>query len=94
MSLHLALAQDGTEVTGTLELSGFPDAEMSDGVVEGSTLFFGLHVPFDGQWFSVWVGGAVDGDEISGAIELPRAWVPYRSRVRGQRESAEAPGAL
>ena len=86
MSLHLALAQDGTEVTGTVDLSAAPDAEMSDGVVEGSTLSFGLHVPFDGQWFSLWVAGAVDGDEISGAIELPEGMgsIPFKgARAKG-----------
>jgi hypothetical protein len=86
VSLHLALAQDGTEVTGTVDLSAAPDAEMSDGVVEGSTLSFGLHVPFDGQWFSLWVAGAVDGDEISGAIELPEGMgsIPFKgARAKG-----------
>jgi hypothetical protein len=86
VSLHLALAQEGTEVTGTVELSAVPDAEMSDGTVDGSTLSFGLHILFDGQWFTLWVAGAMDGDEISGSIELPEGVgsIPFKgARAEG-----------
>ena len=66
-----SLTQEGTTVTGTIELSEVPEAEMSDGVVEDSTLSFQLEVLFDGQWYPLWVSGAVDGDTITGSIELP-----------------------
>ncbi|SVE57383.1 uncharacterized protein METZ01_LOCUS510237 [marine metagenome] len=65
------LAQEGTTVTGTLEVSAVPEATLSDGMVDGSTLSFGMNVLFEGQWFTLGVGGTVDGSAISGYIELP-----------------------
>ncbi len=71
VSLHLVLEQEGTTVTGTVQLSAVPEARMSNGMVDGSTLSFGLEVLFDGVWYTLGVGGAVDGDSVTGYIELP-----------------------
>ena len=71
VTIHAALMQEGTTVTGTVEVSAVPDAEMSDGMVEGSILSFGLDVLYEGLWYRLGLGGEVDGDAISGYIELP-----------------------
>ena len=71
VAMLLALTQEGAEVTGTVELSEVPDARISNGMVDGSTLSFGLEVLYEGQWYTLGVGGAVDGNAISGYIELP-----------------------
>ena len=71
VTLYLALTQEGTTVTGTVELSAVPDARISNGMVDGSTLSFGLDVLYEGQWYTLGVGGAVDGDSVTGYIELP-----------------------
>ena len=71
VTMLLTLTQDGSEVTGTVELSAVPDARISNGMIDGSMLSFGLDVLYEGQWFTLGVGGAVDGDSVSGYIELP-----------------------
>lgn len=70
-TIYAAFTQEGTAVTGTVELSEVPEAEISDGVVEESTLAFQLHVLYEGQWYTLRLRGAVEGDSIAGTVQFP-----------------------
>ena len=60
-----------TRAMRLVEVSEVPEAEMSEGSVEESTLSFQIDVLFDGLWYPLWVSGEVDGDTMTGSIELP-----------------------
>ncbi len=67
MTFHLE--QEGTEVTGTADLSAIPEVEgsqISEGLYEDRILSFLLSVSVQGQWFTVEVEADVDGDEMVG----------------------------
>lgn len=63
--------QDGTEVTGTVDLSAIPEVEtveISDGEFEDGVLFFLLHVGSQGSWTTVEIEADVEGDEMEGEV--------------------------
>lgn len=62
--------QDGTAVTGTLDIPEVGDAEMSDGLLEDGVLSFLMHVDIEGQWFTVEAEADVDGDEMVGEFYM------------------------
>ena len=71
MSLQMEFEQDGTEVTGTVDMAAIPeveDSEVSDGLYEDGVLSFLLHVSAQGQWFTAEVQADVDGDEMVGEV--------------------------
>lgn len=62
-------AQEGTEVTGTADMSSIPEveaSEISDGLYEDQILSFLLHVSVQGQWFTVEVEADVEENEMVG----------------------------
>ncbi len=74
-------AQDGSTVTGTLEVPMVGGAEMTDGLVENNTLSFLLHVDFDGTWFTVEVKAEVEGDSMAGSVYVPEMGsMPFTGR--------------
>ncbi len=62
--------QDGTTVTGELELAIVESVEMSEGKMEGNKLTFLLSVSVDGQYFTVEVEAEVDGDTMEGSLYM------------------------
>lgn len=61
--------QDGTVVTGTVDLSVIAQVqatEITDGVFQDGVLSFLLHVGAEGEWITVEVEADVDGDEMEG----------------------------
>jgi hypothetical protein len=69
MDIGFTFEQNGSEVTGTVDLSAIPEVEgamISDGVFEDDILFFVLSVGSQGQWFDVEIEADVDDDEMVG----------------------------
>jgi hypothetical protein len=74
MELTVMLAQEGTEVTGSADLSAIPEIDdvlVSEGLYEDRFLSFILDVSVQGQRFATEVEADVDGDEMSGEIYVP-----------------------
>jgi hypothetical protein len=69
MDVEFVFKQDGTTVTGTVDMPAMPEiegTEVSDGLFEDGILSFLLHVSAQGQWFTVEIEAEVDGDEMVG----------------------------
>ena len=74
LEVPIHLEQDGTAVTGRVDLSVIPEvegAQIAEGELVDGVLFFLLHVSAGGQVLTAEVEGDVDGDEIEGEIYLP-----------------------
>ena len=72
MDLEFIFEQDGTEVTGTVDIPmpEIEDSELSDGLYEDGILSFLIHVGAQGQWFTVEMEAEVDGNEMIGEAYL------------------------
>ncbi|MDH3271300.1 MAG: hypothetical protein OEN56_08215 [Gemmatimonadota bacterium] len=73
IEIPFTFAQDGTTVTGTVDLSVMPQvqaSEITEGVLEDGILFFVLSVGAEGQWMSVEVEAEVNGDEMVGEVYI------------------------
>jgi len=71
--LTATLEQDGTTVTGVLELPDVEAIAMSNGMIEENKLTFILTMSFQGQEIAMEVTAEVDGEEMTGMIEIPDA---------------------
>jgi hypothetical protein len=89
LSMTVVFEQDGSAVTGTIDLAAAPmleAAELTDGTFEDGELSIGLDVAVDGLWYSTSVSADVDGDDMSGEI-----WVPdmgYGVPFTGKRQES------
>ena len=73
ITMKFTLEQDGSEVTGSADMSAIPEveaSEISDGLYEDQILSFLLHVSAQGQWMTAEIEGDVDGDEIVGEVYM------------------------
>ena len=68
MDVEFTFAQDGSEVTGTVDMPvpEIEETELSDGLYEDGILSFLMHVGAQGQWFTLELEAEVDGDEMVG----------------------------
>lgn len=66
MTMEVAFAQDGDEVTGEADFAMAEATEISDGLYEDGVLSFLMHLGFEGQWITVEMEADVDGDEMVG----------------------------
>ena len=74
-------AQEGSTVTGALEVPMVEEAEMSDGMIEENKLTFLFHVSFDAQWYTLEVEAEVDGDTMEGSIYMAEMGsFPFRGK--------------
>lgn len=74
MQVPFVFEQNGTEVTGTVDLSVIPEVqatEITDGELVDGVLFFLLHVGAGGEWLTAEVEAEVDGDEMTGEVYIP-----------------------
>ena len=62
--------QDGSEVTGDIQLDMADSVRISDGKLEGDTLTFLLHLGIQGEEFEVEVSATIDGDVMTGQAVL------------------------
>lgn len=69
--------QDGTALTGTLEIPDLGSAKVS-GTVKGDTVRFGFTIDVQGNQIPVQVSGMIkDKDNMSGTISLPQDMGSY-----------------
>ena len=71
MTMEVAFAQDGDEVTGEADFAMAEATEISDGLYEDGVLSFLMHLGFEGQWITVEMEADVDGDEMVGEAYVP-----------------------
>ncbi len=74
MEVPFVFEQDGTAVTGTVDLSVIPQvqgARITDGELVDGVLFFLLHVSAEGAMMTAEVEADVDGDEMEGEVYIP-----------------------
>lgn len=74
MDIPFVFEQDGTAVSGTVDLSVIPQvqgARIADGEFVDGVLFFLLHVSAEGAVLTAEVEADVDGDEMEGEVYLP-----------------------
>ncbi len=71
--LTATLEQDGTTVTGVLELPEVEAVAMTNGMIEENKLTFILMMSFQGQEIAMEVTAEIDGEEMAGMIEIPDA---------------------
>lgn len=74
MEVPFVFEQNGTEVTGTVDLSVIPQvqgAQIAEGEFVDGVLFFLLHVSAEGQVMTAEVEADVSGDEMEGEVYLP-----------------------
>jgi hypothetical protein len=73
MAIEYQFEQNGTEVTGSVDLSAIPEveaAQIEEGLYEDKILSFLMHVSAQGQWMTVEVEADVDGDEMVGEVYM------------------------
>lgn len=69
IDVEFAFEQNGSEVTGEVNLSAIPEVEgatISEGIYEDGVLYFVMSIAAQGQWFDVELEADVDGDEMVG----------------------------
>ena len=71
--LIAVLEQDGATVTGVLELPDVESVAMTDGMIEENKLTFILLMSFQGQEIAMSVTAEVDGEAMTGMIEIAEA---------------------
>lgn len=74
MEVPFVFEQDGTAVTGSVDLSVIPEvqgAQIAEGEFVDGVLFFLLHVSAEGQVLTAEVEADVEGDEMEGEVFLP-----------------------
>ena len=81
--LTATLEQDGTTVTGVLELPDVEAVAMSNGMIEESKLTFILTMSFQGQEIAMEVTAEVEGDEMTGMLQRPVAGFIFPFTGRG-----------
>ena len=78
------LTQNGTEVTGALQLDMAEGVEMTDAVMEGNKLKFMLHVSIEAQWISIEGTADITGDTMTGSFYLAEfGTIPFTGK-RGE----------
>lgn len=74
MEVPFVFEQDGTAVTGSVDLSVIPQvqgAQIAEGEFVDGVLFFLLHVSAEGQVLTAEVEADVEGDAMEGEVYLP-----------------------
>ena len=70
--LSAVFAQNGSTVTGAVDVPMFEATEVSEGLIEENklTLLFRFRVSVDAPWFTLEVEAEVDGDTMEGSVYM------------------------
>jgi hypothetical protein len=76
MTWRVNFVQAGDTLTGQAQ-SDFGNLPVTEGWISGNELTFGLILSFEGQSFTVYFSGMVQGDSVAeGNIEVPNSGLP------------------
>jgi len=82
VSLPVELRQEGAVLRGTSGSAMGYRTDFEEGTVEGMAFSFDVFVEVEGEWYPVGFTGRIEGEELTGNVDIPDG---TRANFRGVR---------
>lgn len=82
VNLPVTLRQEGTVLRGTSGSALGYRTDFEEGTVDGTTFSFEVFVEVEGDWYPVGFSGRIEGEELTGNVDIPDG---TRAAFRGVR---------